>query len=221
MTRLVYLVIKKHVKKTTRRKTMSKGFTDQEKKDLKKRLIHIFVEKLNYQKISSINVDSLVKEVGIAKGSFYHLFKSKDELFGEVINQVQDNIINKSLEIAREENLPAKSKLKNLLFYLVETISQYPWIKQLSNVEYEKIIRRLPDETKQKLRQKDVTDLNRILKLLNLSTAYSYEKITVIVQIIFSSALNKKDYGEQYDESVKLMIDILIESMFKERVKKS
>lgn len=200
---------------------MSKGFTDQEKKDLKKRLIHIFVEKLNYQKISSINVDSLVKEVGIAKGSFYHLFKSKDELFGEVINQVQDNIINKSLEIAREENLPAKSKLKNLLFYLVETISQYPWIKQLSNVEYEKIIRRLPDETKQKLRQKDVTDLNRILKLLNLSTAYSYEKITVIVQIIFSSALNKKDYGEQYDESVKLMIDILIESMFKERVKKS
>lgn len=200
---------------------MSKGFTDQEKKDLKKRLIHIFVEKLNYQKISSINVDSLVKEVGIAKGSFYHLFKSKDELFGEVINQVQDNIINKSLEIAREENLPAKSKLKNLLFYLVETISQYPWIKQLSNVEYEKIIRRLPDETKQKLRQKDVTDLNRILKLLNLSAAYSYEKITVIVQIIFSSALNKKDYGEQYDESVKLMIDILIESMFKERVKKS
>ncbi|BDR59794.1 TetR/AcrR family transcriptional regulator [Lactobacillus xylocopicola] len=196
---------------------MSRGFTEEEKKELKERLIQVFIEELNHQKISSINIDDLVKKVGIAKGSFYHFFKSKDDLFAEVINKIQDNIINKSTYLAEEDKLPAKDRLKKILLYLVATIGQYPWIKQLSNVEYAKLIRRLPDDAKEKLRQKDITDLTRILEILNLKTVYPYENITVMVQIIFSSALNKDDYGDKYDESIKILVDILIDHIFTER----
>lgn len=194
---------------------MSRGFSQQEKENLRESLIAEFVEELNYRKITSINIDDLVKKVGIAKGSFYLFFSSKDELFAEVINKLQDEIIEKSISIAKENELSDKDRLKKLILYLVDTIYQYPWVKQLSNIEYTRVIRRLPSETKEQLRQKDITDLTRILRILNLKSDYSFSKIMTMFQIIFSSALNKKDYGDQYDEAVKTMIDILIENIFK------
>lgn len=50
---------------------MNRGFSQQEKENLRESLIDVFVEELHYRKISSINIDHLVKKVGIAKGSFY------------------------------------------------------------------------------------------------------------------------------------------------------
>lgn len=194
---------------------MSRGFTTSEKKELKERLIDVFIKKLNYQKISSINVEDLAKSVGIAKGSFYLFFKSKNELFAEVVNKIQDSIVHKAIAITKEKGLSDKDKLKQLILFLVDTIYRYPWIKQLSNIEYDKVIRKLPDETKEELRQKDITDITKILDLLDLKSNYSNETITIIVQIILSSALNKEDYGKKYDESVKVMINIIVENIFK------
>ncbi|NVY96027.1 TetR/AcrR family transcriptional regulator [Lactobacillus sp. DCY120] len=193
---------------------MSRGFTEEERKEIKNKLIDLFIEKLNYQKISSINIDDLVKSVGIAKGSFYLFFKSKDELFAAVLNHIQSEIVNESIYLAEEKDLSDKKKLKAIVLFLINTIKQYPWIKKLSNVEYEKIIRRLPRETKENLRTKDITDIQNILEKLNLKSDYSSENIVIMIQIILSSALNSQDYGPQYDQSVEMMVDILINNLF-------
>ncbi|BDR57078.1 TetR/AcrR family transcriptional regulator [Xylocopilactobacillus apis] len=196
---------------------MSRGFTEQEKKDLKERLVKVFVTELNTKSFSAISVEDLANQVGIAKGSFYHFFKSKDELFAAVFNQLQDDMINESMKIAQEDQRSPKDRLKNLIMYLVRTISEYPWLKHLSNVEYERVFSRLGSEAKEQLQQKDLTDLSEILKILKLKSVYSAENITIINQIILSSALNKNDYGKNYDDSVQIMINLLVDSIFIEQ----
>lgn len=46
------------------------------------------------------SINDLIKELGIAKGTFYHYFKSKEELLDQVISEVNKEIIKNICEIA-------------------------------------------------------------------------------------------------------------------------
>lgn len=46
------------------------------------------------------SINNLIKKLGIAKGTFYHYFKSKEELLDQVINEVNTEIVKNISEIA-------------------------------------------------------------------------------------------------------------------------
>ena len=46
------------------------------------------------------SINDLIKKLGIAKGTFYHYFKSKEELLDQVINEVNTEIIKNISQIA-------------------------------------------------------------------------------------------------------------------------
>ncbi|MFO3665056.1 TetR/AcrR family transcriptional regulator [Anaerococcus sp. ENR0831] len=46
------------------------------------------------------SINDLIKRLGIAKGTFYHYFKSKEELLDQVINEVNTEIVENISEIA-------------------------------------------------------------------------------------------------------------------------
>lgn len=56
------------------------------------------------------SVNSLIKNLGIAKGTFYHYFKSKEELLDAVVNQVNGEIIEQVAQVTTS-NLPPLTKL--------------------------------------------------------------------------------------------------------------
>ncbi len=67
---------------------MAKSFTEIEKDNIRKRLIsecEINWSKYGYKKT---NIDELCSKSGIAKGSFYTFFDSKEKLFFEVLNGI-------------------------------------------------------------------------------------------------------------------------------------
>ena len=56
------------------------------------------------------SINDLIKKLGIAKGTFYHYFKSKEELLNHVINEVNKEIVKNISEIASLDR-PADEKL--------------------------------------------------------------------------------------------------------------
>ena len=52
------------------------------------------------------SINELIKKLGIAKGTFYHYFKSKEELLDQVINEVNTEIIKNISEIASLDRSP-------------------------------------------------------------------------------------------------------------------
>jgi AcrR family transcriptional regulator len=193
---------------------MTRGFTDIEKNEIRRRLIEEFENELRYQKINKISIDDLVSKVGIAKGSFYLFFKSKEYLFVEVINKSQEEIISHLIKISEKKDLSEKEKLKKFFNTLIKELQNHPWLHQMTTIDFEKIVRRLPEEMKDDLRQNDVTDIKKILSSMNLTPKYPLDKVTVIMEIILSSVIHHEDYGSNYNTSVKLMSDILIDNLF-------
>ncbi|MGO1043651.1 TetR/AcrR family transcriptional regulator [Clostridioides difficile] len=65
-------------------------------------------------------INDILNEIGIAKGTFYYYFKSKEEVMDEIITRIIDNDINMLKEIASNPDIPVIEKFFQIL------ISQRP-----------------------------------------------------------------------------------------------
>lgn len=60
---------------------MPKAFSLQEKSDIRDALVNAGLKRFGEQGIRATRVDDICKDVGIAKGSFYNFFPTKEDLF--------------------------------------------------------------------------------------------------------------------------------------------
>jgi AcrR family transcriptional regulator len=60
-------------------------------------------------------VDAIIKKAGIAKGTFYYYFNTKQEILRELVRQTGLNITEKYNMIADDRNLSAIEKLKRMM----------------------------------------------------------------------------------------------------------
>ncbi len=68
--------------------------------------------KEGYQNTS---IESIVQKAGIAKGSFYNYFKSKDEVMDAVLQRMAESILAKTKEILLDEKYTPKQRIHNYL----------------------------------------------------------------------------------------------------------
>ncbi|MDF1509142.1 TetR/AcrR family transcriptional regulator [Robertmurraya sp. DFI.2.37] len=64
---------------------------------------------------SKTTVNDILKEVGIAKGTFYHYFQSKEEVMDAVVQRFIDIGVNMAKSIAAKPDLKAPEKLFQIL----------------------------------------------------------------------------------------------------------
>ena len=85
------------------------------KKDTKELLIDSAFNSFYKNGYQGANISTILKEVGINKGSMYHFFKSKKELGLAVIKErIEKNLIKKYKKIL-EDNRPIESLFKTLI----------------------------------------------------------------------------------------------------------
>lgn len=79
--------------------------------DTRERIVSIAFKLFLERGIAEVSINDLIKEVGIAKGGFYHHFKSKDELIYEIIEKIIYPYLNKIIKNIDEFNCSAKEKI--------------------------------------------------------------------------------------------------------------
>lgn len=95
-------------------------------------------------------VDEITKEAGIAKGTFFNYFPTKEALlmyFGEQKDELIYNLIEKETI----KSIPIKEKIKNLLVFLAESYEKDKALTKLLMFEYHRNIIHMglrPDEPK-------------------------------------------------------------------------
>ena len=68
--------------------------------------------KLGYAKCS---VDVIIREIGVAKGTFYYYFKSKSDILEAVVSKTLSQIVETADSVAEDPSLTAMQKMKALL----------------------------------------------------------------------------------------------------------
>lgn len=72
--------------------------------DVTEKLFHI----KGYDKCT---INDILKEVGIAKGTFYHYFKSKEEVLDAIVSRYKDVVITRVNEVANNNFITLEEKL--------------------------------------------------------------------------------------------------------------
>ncbi|MEG2813754.1 MAG: TetR/AcrR family transcriptional regulator [Oscillospiraceae bacterium] len=98
----------------------------------KEQIINAANELFLNQGIASSSIDDITKSVNIAKASFYHYFKSKEELVKIVVSRKIDEHIEEIEKICKNDSIDFFERLKICLlkFYSMATNSQ--WINEVN-----------------------------------------------------------------------------------------
>ena len=59
-------------------------------------------------------VNDIISEVNIAKGTFYHYFKSKEEVLNNIVSRYKDIVVSRAEEVVNNNNLSLEEKLMHL-----------------------------------------------------------------------------------------------------------
>ncbi|SME40622.1 TetR/AcrR family transcriptional regulator [Bacillus cereus] len=139
-------------------------------------------------------VNDILKEIGIAKGTFYHYFKSKEEVMDEIIMRIIKEDVAKAKVIVSNPNIPVLEKLFRVL------MEQSPKSGDVKDKMIEQFHKPNNAEMHQKSLVQSIIHLSPVLtEILEqgieegiFSTSYPQETIELLLssaQVIFDDGL--------------------------------
>ncbi|EJQ94680.1 hypothetical protein IGW_02400 [Bacillus cereus ISP3191] len=139
-------------------------------------------------------VNDILKEIGIAKGTFYHYFKSKEEVMDEIIMRIIKEDVAKAKVIVSNPNIPVLEKLFRIL------MEQSPKSGDIKDKMIEQFHQPNNAEMHQKSLVQSIIHLSPVLtEILEqgieegiFSTSYPQETIELLLssaQVIFDDGL--------------------------------
>ncbi|HHO56507.1 MAG TPA: TetR/AcrR family transcriptional regulator [Trueperaceae bacterium] len=64
---------------------------------------------------SNTSIQAIINEVGVAKGTFYYYFNSKEDVLEAIVNYTLDDLLKQAQQVADNETLDAVSKIQLIL----------------------------------------------------------------------------------------------------------
>lgn len=187
-------------------------FTDHEKETIYETLLIKGKDLFTTYGLKKTSLDLIVDACGIAKGSFYKFFESKEELYFRILER-EEAFRDTLLAELQSSPLPAREALRNMLKASFAHIAGNPFLLQLhQRDEYEMLIRKLPNKMLAEHIQKDnaaaiawITDWQQKGRLIERSP----EVIVGVIRSLVLLSLRQKEIGEDLADEV---MDLLIEA---------
>jgi len=203
---------------------MARGFNSKEKQAIRLSLIEYGRElfsKLGFQKTSILDI---TKNVGIAQGTFYKFFSSKEELYFVILEMEEQKLREQFMvtDIFKEKD--PKQSIKNMLQQMIQMIEKNALIRELfigSTMEH--IVYKLPPELLEKHYQNDSLAMLSLLEKFK-KEGFAIEKepeiIASMLRSIFLLTLHKKEIGEHvFEKTMEAFIDLIIDDLIREEEK--
>ena len=100
------------------------AFTKEEKEKITSQLISIAYTSLRSTSYKKIKVEDLAKAAGISKGTFYHFFSSKEQLFYEVMIHTHHQLYGDAIQYLFNKELPPEERLTKAIYQSVLTLHE-------------------------------------------------------------------------------------------------
>ena len=119
---------------------MPRIFSEEDREIIKGKMLDAGISLLEHKKYKNISVEEIAMEVGVAKGTFYNFYPSKEQFFYELMQQIKE----KNRECLRA--LPDKAGVDAVAECLFERYMSTKTVYDFfTPEEIKQIIRRLPE----------------------------------------------------------------------------
>src|SRR5215208_8163664 len=125
---------------------MPKAFSAHEKETLRAQMREKGKKLFEKQGLKKTSVDELTEAVGISKGAFYLFYESKEELFLEILEELETDFRAEIFDVSVNPKEDAHELLAKLLKSALLTWDRYPLLKNFGMADYEYLARKLPAE---------------------------------------------------------------------------
>lgn len=172
-------------------------FTEQEKEHIHQSLMEKGRELFIQYGLAKTSIDDIIQACGIAKGSFYKFFQSKEELYFEILKneeEVRETVLS---ELFRE-NLPPKELLTSFFHTSFKFVEDNPFLQRVfQNDEHERLTRKLPQQMMKfnKWQTQRGIDAIQILMERGVLPQENPEVIVGVIQAIMMLRLHKEEIG--------------------------
>jgi len=192
---------------------MPKAFSESEKEIIRVQMREKGKKLFEKHGLKKTSVDELTEVVGISKGAFYLFYGSKEELFMEILEQIEKEIQTSILEFASQPSADGRNQVGAMLKSFLLTWDAYPLLKNFSTADFDYLVRKLPPERVMQHVNSDTEFTNHFIKKIKregIAVKTSPRVIGNLIKSLFFLSLHREDMGAAaYEESMNVMIGLV------------
>lgn len=189
---------------------MPEAFSEHEKEIIRRQLIDKGRALFERHGLRKTTVEEITKATGISKGAFYKFFPSKEELYMQILEDLEDTFHTNILEAAANPGENAHEHIAQLLRDVLLSMDAFPILKNFDRTEYDYLVRKIPAERVQEHIQSDDAFMAEFIQRINSdgkTVAASPAMIGNLSKGLFFLNLHRDDLEDiAYDE----MMDVII-----------
>ena len=197
---------------------MPRGFKGAEKENISKRLIAEGTRLFEHYGLKKTSIEEIVKAAGIAKGSFYKFFPSKEVLYFTCLEAQETKFQEKHLHPLMTSTTNSTEMLTTLFALIFKLPEEYPLIAlTLNKDQYAALLRGLPEETLASHRDTDKREMMEFMtvwKNCGLEINEDPAVLNGLFQALVLLNLHRPEIGDDlFNPVMKLLGDIMTEGM--------
>ena len=199
-----------------------RAFNREEKLRIREKLLEQGRAVFGKYGLKKANVETIAKAAGIAKGSFYHFFESKEELYLEVLSRTSRRSRRQMYrKIFRSINEPEEA-IKNCLLFSLNEIEADPVMKRLlEKDELEYVSTKLTPDVIKRHRNASLDSVVPFVKKWRENGQIQSAKPEAIVGALSALtllAMHKDEIGTDiYPEIMELLVDAVVKGLTENR----
>ena len=191
-------------------------FSEQEREIIKNKLLEEGERLFTMYGIKKVSIDELVQATGIAKGSFYSFYPSKEHLFMEIVIAMQNRMwVEMESFLETHLDFQPRELMKQTFIWMVEQFERYPLIRKLDDETTDYLFRKLPKEVVEAHTRDDGEELSKLQKY-GIYFTCDIPTAAKIMQIVALSFFNLAHEDEVTRTAI---INILLDGVLKEIVR--
>jgi AcrR family transcriptional regulator len=125
---------------------LPKGFTEQERELIRKRLIEQGYKQFSAYGLKKTNIEELAAAAKISKGAFYLFYDSKEALFMDTVELAEQRYRRELLKAIERPGPSPRARLYAIFKQAFALIKAMPILQFITSSDFELLFRRLPVE---------------------------------------------------------------------------
>lgn len=193
-------------------------FTDKDKELLRGKLLEQGRQLFSVHGLKKTSIADLTKSVGIAQGSFYMFYSSKEELYLEILQLEEHAIRSRLLDSLQSTWKLTRPVFKRFLRESFAVMETNPLIRQLyEDDSLESLFRGLPEQKLEEHFESDTRFFVPVIELAQQNGSMIRENPETIVSLLRSLvllALQKRHIGiDKYEDTIELLIGLVTDGL--------
>jgi len=196
---------------------MVKSFNDNERNLIRQKLLEKGRQLFEIYGLKKTTVDEITQVVGVAKGSFYNFFQSKEELFFEIFEE-EERFREQMLTDLVATDVSAGEAIRRVLKESLEMVANSKiFVKMYEPGVYEQLLRKLPPDKMNRHQKNDLKaglDFVRHFQKNSNLRQLNPEIVIAFFRGIFMITFHKDEIGaEVYPAVIDLLVDVVAKGL--------